>query len=386
MGRSLRTQLLAMAAFVALLAIAITGCGGSSDSSSSSSSSETATSAGGGSESTASLVQAEPSWRTGTPDARKAAFGEADNGKKVSIALFQAAVANPFWAQTTAAIEEVAGARNASVEVFDANFEPTKQQSQMQDAIVSNRFDAFVVVPVANTNLTPVVAQAKAKGIPVVVTGDFPVGPSFETTKPQVPGVVGVAETTGKAEAEDSANATIEACQGINPCEVAQISGGFALPVEAFIWEYMQSRFAEEPNIKVVAREEGGYLLAPARAAMQNILTAHPGLDVLTSTSDAMTTGAMLAAKQANKQVKLVGLAASQEGIEYVRGGEFFATTLQLPYDDGLYAADMALRAARGQKIEENAIDPVEQSGIPRVLTKASLEEVPDFDGQWKNG
>lgn len=377
-----------------VLAVGVAACGSgeeSTDASGSSSGTGTAQSAdttAAQSSDTSALQKADKTWATGTPPAREQAFASAENGKKVNIAYFVAAAANPFWAQTTAALQEVAGARNATVKLFDAAFDAATQQRQMQDALTSGRYDAFVVVPVANTNLIPIAAQAEAKGIPVITTGDFPLGPKFDTVEPQVPGVVGVAMTTPQAIVDALVEGVVQACEGVDPCEVAQISGGFKLPVEANIYKALKDVLAKTPNAKLVAREEGGYLVDPARTAMQNILTAHPGVDVVSTTSDAMATGAETAVKQAGKldQVKINGDAGSQEGVAAVRDGRWFMTAIQLPYDNGLYAGDLALRAARQQPIANPSIDTIGKSGIDIVGTEKTLAEIPDFVGQWKNG
>jgi len=244
------------------------------------------------------------------------------------------------------------------------------------------------VIPVANTNLIPIVAQAKAKDIPVVVTGDFPLGTRFDTVEPQTPGVVGVAMTSPQAVAEGIVQGAVEACKEADPCRLAQISGGFKLPVEANIWKLLEAEIAKIPGAEIVAREEGGYLVDPARTAMQNILTAHPDVNVVSTTSDAMAAGAETAIKQAGKlgDIKLNGDAASEEGVTAVREGRWFMTAVQLPYDNGLYAGDLALRAARGQELPATGIDTIEKSGIDMVATKDVFDEIPDFTGQWKNG
>lgn len=331
---------------------------------------------------TAELQAAQPGWRTGTPAARKVAFADADNSEKVRIALFQAGVANSYWAQHTAAIEEVAAARNAEVKVFDATFDAAKQQSQIQDALTTNQYDAFVIVPANNTNLIPMVARAESRGVPVISTGDFPIGPRFDTVEPQVPGIVGVANTSNKTNGEAWAEMVTEACEGVDPCEVALMPGLVDSALEAALYDTFKEGIASQTNIKIVAREPAGYLLGPARSAMRTILTAHPGLDVLQTSGDQMATGAELAAKQAGKDVKIIGNSVSYEGAEAVKDGRWFGSTVQLPYDGGLYAADMALRAARDQPFEAS-VDPTVAAGMPKPALSSLFTEFPDFAGQY---
>ena len=336
---------------------------------------------------TSSLQEASPGWKTGTPNARRVAFAPADDTQPVRIAFLSASDANAYWHQVAVSVDEVAKARNGKVDVFDAGFDPGKQQSQFQDALATGNYDAFVIVPVDGPSLVPLVKQAVEKGAQVVSTGDFALGPDYGTIEPQVEGMAGVAQTSNQRIAEDLANLTIEACDGDDACKVAWIPGVATTPAEVYETDVIKEQLAPHGNIELVAVQNGEFLADPARAAAQNILQAHPDLDVFVTAGDQMAYGAQLAVKDAGKSdtVKTIGLGGSFEGVEQVRAGEMFGTAPLLPYDDGLYAADIALRAVRGQPIENPVIDPVDASGIPRAITKDVTDEFADFAGQFKN-
>lgn len=336
---------------------------------------------------TSPLQEASPGWKTGTPNARKVAFAPADDSQPVRIAFLSASDANAYWHQVAVSVEEVAKARNGKVDVFDAGFDPGKQQNQFQDALATGNYDAFVIVPVDGPSLVPLVKEAVGKGAQVVSTGDFALGPDYGTIEPQVEGMAGVAQTSNQRIAEDLANLTIQACEGDDACKVAWIPGVATTPAEVYETKVIKEQLAPHENIELVAVENGEFLADPSRAAAQNILQAHPDLDVFVTAGDQMAYGAQLAVTDAGKSdtVKTIGLGGSFEGVEQVRSGEMFGTAPLLPYDDGLYAADIALRAVRGQPIENPVIDPVDASGIPRAITKDVADEFADFAGQFKN-
>ena len=91
------------------------------------------------------------------------------------------------------------------------------------------------------------------------------------------------------------------------------------------------------PNIKVVAEQEGKYLANTGRTAMQNMLQAHPDVNVAGSSGDQMTAGMEQAVKSAGLtgKVELIGNGASIPGVAAVRAGRWYATVANLPYTEG---------------------------------------------------
>ncbi len=381
MGLSTRRRMRGIAALscTCAFAVAVAACG-SDDSESSEASGGAKTS------DTSALQKAQPGWKTGTPNARKVAFEPVDNAKSVRIAVISASDTNAYWHQVAVGVEEVAKARNAKVDVFDAGFDPGKQQSQFQDALATGRYDAFVVIPVDGVALVPMVKQAIAAGAKVVATGDLALGPKYDTNEPQVDGMSGSVNTTNKAIGDRLGNLTVQACDGDDECKVAWIPGIATSPAEGYETKILKNVIKPHSNIELVAVQNGEFLADPAKAAATNVLQAHPDLDVFVTAGDQMAYGAQLAIKDRGKsdQVKTIGLGGSFQGMKQIKAGEMFGTAPLLCYDDGLYAADIALRAVRDQPIANPVLDPVEASGMPTQLTKENAEKV-DFAGQFTN-
>lgn len=360
------------------LVVALTACGSDSDNS--------GTSGGSTTSDTSSLTEAPPGWKTGTPNAREVAFASADNAKSVRIAVLSASASNAYWHQIDVAAKEVAKARNAKVDVFDAEFDPAKQQAQFQDALATGRYDAYIVIAVDGVALIPLVKQAVESGAKVVATGDLALGTRFDTSEPQVDGMAGSVNTTNKAIAERLGNLAIEACAGDDACKIAWIPGVATTPAEKYETEILRDVIKPHSNIELVAVQNGEFLADSAKTAASDILTAHKDLDVFVTAGDQMAYGAQLAIEDRNKtgDVQTIGLGASFQGVKQVKAGEMFGTVPLLPYDDGLYSADIALRAVRGQTIAKPVLDAVEVSGIPPQLTKENSMEI-EFEGQFTN-
>ncbi len=143
-----RARVAALLAGAVLASLAVAACGSSSSSSSSASSSNAAASSG--------------------------------SSKHLKIAYMSFAVANSYDAPMLAAAQAVAADNNATLTVFDANNDPNKQFSQLQDAITSGGFDGIITQPIESTNLIPLVQQAIGKHIKVVNIDQI-IGPKLDT-------------------------------------------------------------------------------------------------------------------------------------------------------------------------------------------------------------
>lgn len=110
-----------------------------------------------------------------------------NSGKHLKLAYLSFAVANSYDAPMLAAAQAVAASNNASLTVFDANNDPNKQFSQLQNAITAGGYDGVITQPIESTNLIPLVTQAIQNKIRVSNIDHF-LGPKLDTFEKQVPG------------------------------------------------------------------------------------------------------------------------------------------------------------------------------------------------------
>src|SRR5947209_4964994 len=111
----------------------------------------------------------------------------ASTGKHLKIAYMSFAVANSYDAPMLAAAQAVASDNNTSLTVFDANNDPNKQFSELQNVITAGGYDGIITQPIESTNLIPLVQQAIGKGIKVVNIDQI-LGPKLDTFQKQVSG------------------------------------------------------------------------------------------------------------------------------------------------------------------------------------------------------
>src|SRR3712207_6262073 len=284
--------------------------------------------------------------------AAPAGGGGGETAKEVKkIAFFGFAGANSFAQATLAGIKEQAQKEGVQVEFFDPNFDSAKQVSQIQNAITKGAFQAFIVQANDGNAVVPPIREAIEEGVTVV--GEFtPIGTKYDTIEPQVDGLIFVGEPpteNGTALGELG----VQACEGIDPCQVAYLEGFKALPLDNARTDAVKKALAEGENVELVASVEGGYTQATGLKAAQNVLQAHPDVDVMIGSSQAIA-GAEQAVKDANAEVELIGNGGSRQAVKAVKEGRWFATYVSAEKSAGAKAAELAIQAARGEQVPKS--------------------------------
>jgi len=307
------------------------------------------------------------------------------NKKQVRLAFFNPIVANAFTASQYKGIQLSAKQAGATVTQFDAGFDQNKQISEMQDAIVSKKFDAFVITPVNGAVLVAPTEAAIKAGIKVVAIFND-IGPDLDSIKPEVPGISSVIGQRLSINGQYLGQWIVNACANKNPCNAAYMPGSFKQGTEIVRLKALQKVVSAHKNVKIIESAEGGYTAAPALKAATDVLTAHPNLDVFATSGDQMMTGIIEAVKNAglSGKVKLIGNGTTIEGVNWVRQGIVLADPVGVPYTEGLLGAKYAIMAANGQSVP-SSVNELASSPVGPVATKATLSTAKgkSFKGQY---
>ncbi|MFI0486067.1 sugar ABC transporter substrate-binding protein [Actinomadura sp. 9N215] len=274
--------------------------------------------------------------------------GSSGKGDAKSIAFFGFAKANSFTQATFEGVKEQAAKSGAKAEFFDSNFDAQTQLRQLQDAITSKRFGVFVLQANDGTAVLPAVRQAVRGGIAVVVQFT-PVGTRYDTAAPQVPGAVSLVDVPVQ-NGKQLGVLGVGACQAAKakPCEVAYLEGLKTLPLDNARTKAVVDALKSTKDVKVVAQIEGGYTRDSGRKAMQDLLQAHPGVDVVIGSSQALF-GAEGVAK--GKDILYVGNGASRQAVTAVREGRWFGIPYLPVRTAGAKAAELGLAKAGGEDV-----------------------------------
>src|SRR3954451_2968127 len=286
--------------------------------------------------------------------------GNAQNPKVKKVAFFGFASANSFAQATWAGVQQAAKKHGAEAKFFDPNFDPQKQVSQIQDALTAQQYQVFVIQANDGNAVAPAIKQAISQGITVV--GEFtPVGTNYDTIQPQVKGLTYV----GEAPVDNGhklGQLGIQACKGLNPCNLAYLQGFKSLPLDNARTQAVMQTLHTAPNVKVVAAPEGDYTQASGLKAAQDVLSAHPTVNVIIGSSQAIE-GAQQAVKSAGKlpsspqelkkpnTIKLIGNGGSCQAVKAVKAGQWYAAYVIAERSSGQKATQLGIKAANGSKV-----------------------------------
>jgi ribose transport system substrate-binding protein len=292
------------------------------------------------------------------PAALLAACGRS---KKLRIAVIPKSTAHLFWVSVHAGA--LAAARKYGAEIL-WNGPPSEsdysRQIQIVDSMIAQRVDGIAIAAAERKALVGVVDRAAASGIPVVVFDsglDTQSYLSFVSTDNYEGGKLGArklaALTGGKGDV----------------AIIMHAPGSFStMDRERGFRDCIQSEF---PAIRIVAEQFGMGERAKARAAAENILSAHESLHGIFASTEPASAGIALALRARKRQgvVKFVGFDSSDAMMDDLRVDTLHATVVQDAFRLGYDPVRILVENKRG-------ITPSRQLDLPaRVVTVADLDK-----------
>lgn len=353
----------------AALALILSACGGSSTSTSSSAASEAATPAESASQAASSAEPSAPAEPT---------MAASD----LRIALFSAATNNEYLQAGITGAQEAAAAAGAQIDIFDGKFDPQEQFNQLQSALASGKYNAFVVEPndgnMVCDFLTGEVADA---GILVSIFNqpicDRATMPGDEVHEPGTVTFVG-------GQTLDVYQAWIDQIISENPdgAKVAVISGP-DLNANTINLNTALATLSNTPGFEVVTNQVTDYSTPKAYEAAQAILQANPDLDLIISNYSGMTQGIVEAAEAADKvgQVKIYDMGGNTWAIDAVKSGQISQTVMFLPKQEGYDAVQAVIDFVNGTAVAPfiNLTESDALPGSPYV----TIDNAADFTAEY---
>ena len=301
--------------------------------------------------------------------------------KALNIAYLSFAVENSYDAPMLAAAQAVASDNHATLKVFDANNSPQTQYSQLQDAITAGPYNGIIVQPIFGTGLTGLVKQAIGKGIKVVNLDQI-LGPDLSTSQPQVAGLSANVTFVPTDIGTKLGTLVGHACQAKNlsPCQVGYLYDIKASALDVAIHGAFAKAIAADPAVKVVAQGQSFFSPTEGLTAVQNMLQANPGLNLIVGSDQGIEGGAQaLQTAHLTGKVILVGYGASAAALAGVSSGAWYADVAQAPASEGRLAVQALIAALRTGK-SSGGIAPVAQLPNAGVVTKANVSQ---FTAEW---
>lgn len=305
--------------------------------------------------------------------------------EELSLVFFASSSQNGYNQATYKGVERAAEeAGNVVTEMWDGEFNAEVQFNQVEDAVASERFDGYVIVPNDPVGIAPAIVDALQSG--PVATSLFPIGPDLDSIQPQVDGIITSAGQVSVSSA-DSANMVVDYCADKDPCRVIIMIGQLQFPFDNLRLQTFQEVLGAESNIEVLAVGEGNYSQDQSLTVMQDLLQAHPEFEVLLSNADQHVSGAVVALQDAGMDIEpmyISGGGASQVAIDGINSGLWDASMAFFPETEGYLAAKNVIAKLRGESFEDvNDVNVVNDLGVS-IVTADVLAQNPNWVAEWE--
>jgi ribose transport system substrate-binding protein len=308
-----------------------------------------------------------------------AAAGSASDGGEVRV-VYIGSKATTFAQAIHEGLDSVDG---ITADFIEVGFDEAKQAQALDDAVASGKYKAIVAIPSSSTALVPSVKRAIEAGVQFVnVEGHF--GPDPKSVAVQLPGQTASIVTDYREQGKLMFETGLKYCEekGIKVCNMVRIDG---LPQYA-----TADLFAEADKAATEAAGDkanvyptvftGGYDTALGLKAGQDLLTAHPDVNVIFGQAPGVL-GVMQAAANVGKD-KTIGFVtqnADVTSIKSVKDGTSYASIALFPKTGGELAGQAILRHIADPSLEGETINPV-PDGADLVITKENVDSfTPQF-------
>ena len=257
----------------------------------------------------------------------------------------------PFYVVLSQYIRKYAEAYGMKFVMADGQDDIIKQITSMEDLITSG-VDIMILNPLDHKALVPAVNTASESGVPV-----FVVDSQLDESADYVTSVQASNEGNGWLIGEWVVNKMSD-----SEIKVALISGSQGNPVgqakrlgffEGFTETQLMSRGHSDLNI--LAQGWGNWTLLGGIQAMEDILTAHPEVNLLVAENDAMAMGALKAIEESGKedQVLVVGYDGQKEAYELILEGKYGATALNSPGELARLVVESVVRYKNEERLDK---------------------------------
>lgn len=246
---------------------------------------------------------------------------------------------------------KAADAADDSVEVImvDAKNDNGTQLTQME-TFVSQKVDAIILVPVQTEAVDPMLEAAKAANIPVVVVNRKP----NESALKDIYAYVG-SESIVAGTIQMEKVAELLGGKG----NVAIMNGQLGQEASVKRTQGNKDVIAKYPDIKIVREATANWQRSEGMTLMENWIQSGERIDAVVANNDEMAIGAIMALEAAGKldQTIVAGVDGTIDALEYIKAGKLKVSAFQDPVGQGTVGLQTAIKAARGEKIENKMID-----------------------------
>ncbi|MFT9848229.1 ribose ABC transporter substrate-binding protein RbsB [Aneurinibacillus sp. REN35] len=269
---------------------------------------------------------------------------KSEGGKKeeITVGLAVSTQSNPFFVTLKEGAEKAAKENNMKLIAVDAQDDPAKQISGIED-LIQRQVDVLLVNPTDSAAVSSAIKSANRANIPVITVDRSAEGGEVASH------VASDNVAGGKMAAEYLLEKIGK--QG-NVVELEGIPGSSAARERGKGFHEVMDK---ETGVKIIAKQPADFDRAKGMSVMENILQGNKDIKAVFAHNDEMALGAIKAIQSAGlKDVVVVGFDATDDAVAAVKDGRMSATIAQKPELIGKQAIEVAKKVAAGEKVEKD--------------------------------
>ena len=295
----------------------------------------------------------------------------------LNITLINQGSGQPYIAAYKNCFEKAEKDLNIKVNLVDGGWDANQQANAIQNAISSGA-DGIVISPVDPSAVCTYVDEALDAGIEVcALTTQIGTGDAEDPVYPETVGLVGHIETEVGRTAMDIAAEALD-----RSGKIAIIEG---TPGMSDTEGRKKGIDEEYPDIEVVSRVCGEWVVDKAYTAMQNIIQSNPEVELVICHSDNMAVGAAKALEDADMtdKVKIVGIGGSKDALDLIKKGEIYGTIMYVPETEAYTALEATAKVVRGEAEKETFYNVQDLPLFAETGDVCTQENVDKFTAEW---
>jgi ribose transport system substrate-binding protein len=308
--------------------------------------------------------------RQATREANPVAVANAGSGPRYGLSTV--GLSYPFAAAIAKGFDDAATRAGATAIVLDAKGDVQKQANDIDD-LIAQKVSGIAVMPLDSVVAQGWVRRANAQNVPIAAVAALVGDPKTRPVEDVYPGLVALASQDEVAAGRAAGTLALRWLPRGRPARIAVIEGAAGFPeVEQRARGFRAALDGAGARYTIVASQPGNWTSEGGEAACQNILAAHPDVDLFYNEADDMVIGCGRAVRAAGSSARLIGVGGSKLAIASIKAGAVDGTVCFKPEALGALAF-----AALHDK----------QSGGPRFRTypipAVTRATVGDCVGQW---
>lgn len=264
----------------------------------------------------------------------------AANGDNVKVGVILKTLSSEYWSYVAAGVKAAEKDLDVTVQLQGPASETAydEQNNMIETMLADNSIQALVISPLQPDSVVSVLGDTEKPILFVDTDANYDKKLSYIGTGNEPAAKSGGVEAA-KVAGEGAKAAWIGGVQGNTTSDARE--AGFIAGLK-------------EGGVETVVKQYGEGLADKAASLMENILTSNPDLKVVVANNDEMASGAAKAAKAAGRDDMVIfGFDGIQAGVQNVIDGNVAGTVAQDPYGMGYKAVEAAVKAAKGEKLEE---------------------------------